>query len=56
LKRRKPFTVERWVHRFQAEGSTGLHIRPGRGRKPAFSPCGVHGAGGEDGLGAVGPA
>jgi len=39
LKRHKPFTVERWVRRYQEEGLAGLRIRKGRGRKPAFSPC-----------------
>jgi len=38
LKRRKPDTVYDWFHRYQAEGLPGLLIRPGRGRKPAFSP------------------
>ena len=27
-----------WVNRYQAEGISGLQIRSGRGRKPAFSP------------------
>jgi len=31
-------TVYDWVHRYRAEGVKGLAIRPGRGRKPAFSP------------------
>lgn len=31
-------TVRDWVQRFLAEGPEGLKIRPGRGRKPAFSP------------------
>jgi len=38
LKRRKTDTVYDWFHRYQAEGLTGLKIKPGRGRKPAFSP------------------
>ncbi len=38
LKRRKSDTVYDWFHRYQAEGLAGLKIRPGRGRKPAFSP------------------
>ena len=29
-----------WLERFEAEGIAGLTIRPGRGRKPAFSPSG----------------
>ncbi len=38
LKRRHRTTVYQWVHRYKTEGLEGLHIRPGRGRKPAFSP------------------
>jgi transposase len=38
LKRRRQDTVYAWVHRYKAEGIAGLIIRPGRGRKPAFSP------------------
>lgn len=38
LKPRQPDTVYAWVHRFQAQGVSGLTMLPGRGRKPAFSP------------------
>jgi hypothetical protein len=38
LKRRDPDTVYAWVHAYQAKGLVGLSIKPGRGRKPAFSP------------------
>lgn len=38
LRRRKPDTVYLWLDRFQEQGIPGLFIRPGRGRKPAFSP------------------
>jgi transposase len=38
LKQRKGDTVYGWVQRYQAQGSAGLLIRTGRGRKPAFSP------------------
>jgi hypothetical protein len=38
LRPRQPDTVYRWLARFRAEGAAGLTIRPGRGRKPAFSP------------------
>lgn len=38
LRPRKPETVAAWVKRYQAAGLAGLVIRPGRGRKPAFSP------------------
>jgi Helix-turn-helix domain len=30
--------VRKWVQRFLAHRLAGLHDRPGRGRKPAFSP------------------
>ena len=38
LRPRQPDTVYRWIHRFRTEGIAGLDDRPGRGRKPAFSP------------------
>ena len=38
LRRRKPDTVYAWLDRFQEAGIAGLTLRPGRGRKPAFSP------------------
>ena len=38
LKKRAPDTVYTWFHRYEEEGLTGLLIKPGRGRKPAFSP------------------
>jgi transposase len=38
LKPRRQETVKLWVERFMAEGITGLLVRSGRGRKPAFSP------------------
>jgi transposase len=38
LRPRRPETVAAWVRRYLAEGAAGLGIRPGRGRKPAFSP------------------
>lgn len=38
LRPRKPATVYRWLRRYRAEGIAGLADRPGRGRKPAFSP------------------
>jgi transposase len=37
LKPRQPDTVYTWVKRYQAEGFSGLFIRPGRGRKPAYA-------------------
>lgn len=41
-------TVSEWVRRFLAEGIEGLKIRPGRGRKPAFSPSDSGGGSGSD--------
>jgi hypothetical protein len=43
---RKPDTLYAWLRRYEADGLSGLlTIRPGRGRKPAFSPS-LPGAGG----------
>lgn len=38
LKPRACDTVYEWVHRYEAAGLAGLQVKPGRGRKPAFSP------------------
>jgi hypothetical protein len=38
LRPRQPDTVYAWLRRYRAAGIAGLAIRPGRGRKPAFSP------------------
>jgi hypothetical protein len=38
LRARREETVAGWVHAFRSRGPGGLSIRPGRGRKPAFSP------------------
>ena len=38
LRPRDPDTVYAWLDRYQREGPAGLHVRPGRGRKPAFFP------------------
>ena len=38
LRTRDKDTVYRWMRRYRAEGIKGLELRPGRGRKPAFSP------------------
>lgn len=38
LRPRKPSTVYTWIRRFRHGGLAALAIRPGRGRKPAFSP------------------
>lgn len=39
LQRRTEEAVSQWIDRSLAEGLTGLLVRKGRGRKPAFSPC-----------------
>ncbi|SRR5579883_1472457 len=33
-------TLKGWIIRYQQEGLQGWNVRAGRGRKPAFSPCG----------------
>lgn len=38
LRPRQPDTIYRWLHRYQDEGLAGLTDRPGRDRKPAYSP------------------
>ena len=38
LKRHEPETVHGWIKQYQAQGLSGLQIKPGRGRKPAFFP------------------
>jgi transposase len=38
LRPRDRDTIYAWLKRFKQEGIPGLLIRPGRGRKPAFSP------------------
>jgi hypothetical protein len=38
LKPHHPDTVYRWYHRYREEGLQSLRVKPGSGRKPAFSP------------------
>lgn len=38
LRKRKADTVYRWIRSFEQGSVEGLQARPGRGRKPAFSP------------------
>lgn len=38
LKPRHPETVRRWVVSYEQAGIVGWKIRPGRGRRPVFSP------------------
>src|SRR4051812_4662613 len=45
--------ARKWAQRYLAHGLQGLHDRPGRGRKPVFSPLGGP-ALGQDGLRAAG--
>lgn len=40
LRPRDPQSVAAWVRRYAGAGAAGLRVRPGRGRKPAFSPLG----------------
>lgn len=40
LKPVKEEVVSHWIDRYLTEGLNGLVVRKGRGRKPAFSPCG----------------
>lgn len=42
LRPRDPDTVYAWLNRYGRDGRAGLTIRPGRGRKPAFSPSVSH--------------
>ena len=39
LRERYKRTVKRWLKRYRGDGSAGLMIKAGRGRKPAFSPA-----------------
>lgn len=38
LRRHEPETVSKWVDRYEQAGIEGLKVKPGRGRKPVFSP------------------
>lgn len=38
LRERDPDSVYAWLDRYQSDGLAGLTIKPGRGRKPVFSP------------------
>jgi hypothetical protein len=49
LKPHDPDVVYGWLDRFEAEGVDGRFIRPGRGRKPAFSPSAPERRGGRGG-------
>lgn len=56
LRPREPDTVYAWLDRYHAAGRAGLTVRPGRGRKPAFSPPVSNGRGGPGGAAAPLPA
>jgi hypothetical protein len=45
LKKRYPHAVCKWVRRYKAEGTQGLLMREGRGRKPSFFPSATHQSG-----------
>ena len=47
LKKRDPDTVYTWLRRYREHGIRGLSNKPGRGRKPAFSPKSPEAAGSE---------
>ena len=49
LKAFKEEFVSDWIDRYESEGLTGLLVRTGRGRKPAFSPCAGASRGGDGG-------
>ena len=38
LRPHQPKSIYKWLDWYEAEGVAGLEIKPGRGRKPAFSP------------------
>lgn len=38
LKRHEPETIKLWISRYLEQGLKGWEVRPGRGRKPSFSP------------------
>jgi len=38
LKAHHPDTIYKWLNWYEAGGISRLEVRPGRGRKPAFSP------------------
>jgi hypothetical protein len=40
LQTRTEEALSEWITRYLDEGLSGLVVRKGRGRKPAFSPCG----------------
>jgi hypothetical protein len=41
LRRRCQEAIYEWVERYRTEGIAGWIVRPGRGRKPLFSPSGI---------------
>jgi transposase len=47
LKPHQPNTIYQWLDWYEAEGTAALEVQPGRGRKPAFSPCTGDGRGGQ---------
>ena len=49
LKPRDYDTVYEWMDRYEQAGIAGLAVRPGRGRKSAFSPSAARRGPGQDG-------
>jgi hypothetical protein len=39
LKPTHPDRLREWISRYQSQGTEGLRVRAGRGRKPIFPPC-----------------
>lgn len=39
LRSHDPDVIYTWITRYEQNGLSGLKIRQGRGRKPAFFPC-----------------
>jgi hypothetical protein len=56
LKPRRHETVSEWISRYESDGVAGLQVRSGRGRKPAFSPCGSRRGAGASRRGARSPS
>lgn len=49
LRPHEPETVSGWIKQYLAEGLAGWTIKPGRGRKPGFSPSDCSGSAGRNG-------
>jgi hypothetical protein len=49
LRPHEPETVSGWIEQYLAEGLAGWSVKPGRGRKPGFSPSDCSGSAGRSG-------